>query len=176
MTAILAFFKLVPAWVWLALALVSAGLFYGHTRYNAGQESTQVKWDASIKRGEAEVTRLKSEAGKITVKTETVYVDRIKTIREKGDEVVRKVPVYIPSDSPDLSGGWRLFHAAAVGEGPLPDPTGAADAAPVPAQVFAITLAENYTTYQETAARLTGLQSWVKEQCKLNPPESGCGK
>lgn len=168
------YFRLVPAWVWVGLALVAAGMFYGHTRYNAGQASTQAKWDKAIAAGQAELARLKAEAGKITVRTETVYVDRIKTIREKGDVVIREIPVYIPADSPDLAGGWRLFHEAAVGEGPLPDPAGVADAAPVSAEVFAATVAANYFIYHETAARLTGLQDWVRDQCKVNPPAEGC--
>jgi hypothetical protein len=46
MTAILLFLRGVPVWVWLALGLLCAGLFYGHLRYNAGQADVQADWDA----------------------------------------------------------------------------------------------------------------------------------
>lgn len=36
----------VPLWVWAALAIAGAVMFYGHLRYNAGQASVQGKFDA----------------------------------------------------------------------------------------------------------------------------------
>ncbi len=170
----MSYFRLIPAWVWVGLALMAAGLWYGHLRYKAGEASTQVKWDKAIAAGQVELARLKAEAGKITVKTETVYVDRIKTIREKGDAIVREVPVFVPAGACTLPGGFRLLHDAAAGGQSLPDRAGIADAAPIDAQVVATTVAVNYGTCHETSARLTGLQDWVRAQCKINPPAEGC--
>lgn len=164
----MAFLKLVPSWVWIALALVGAGLFYGHTRYNAGQADTQAKWDKSVEKGKAEVARLKEAAGKVTVRVETKYIDRVKTIREKADAIVREVKVFVPVGSCDLPGGFRLLHDAAA-QGAIPDPTGIPDAAPVDAQTVASTVAGNYGTCHETAQRLISLQEWVSEQAKVNP-------
>lgn len=52
MTAILLFLRKVPLWVWVALALLAAGLFYGHLRFNAGEASgkavVQKKFDAHL--------------------------------------------------------------------------------------------------------------------------------
>lgn len=48
MTAVLLFLKGVPLWIWVALALMSAGLLYGHARYNAGQADIQGKFDAHL--------------------------------------------------------------------------------------------------------------------------------
>jgi hypothetical protein len=45
--AIGALFKRTPGWVWVALFLLGAGWYYGHTRYNAGQADVQAKWDES---------------------------------------------------------------------------------------------------------------------------------
>lgn len=164
---------------WLVVAII-AGLIwwqlddYGDRRYGEGQANVQGKWDAAVRRGEQELARLRAEAGKVTIKTETVYVDRIKTIREKGDAIVREVPVFVPADSCDLPGGFRLLHDAAASGGPVPAAAGIADAAPVPAQAATRSVAENYGTCHETAQRLTSLQDWVLEQCKANPPAEGC--
>ena len=159
--------------------LLALGLWrihaYGEARYAAGQANVQAKWDKSVERGRKEVERLRAEAGKITVRTEVQYIDRVKVIREKGDAIVREVPVFVPAGSPDLPGGFRLLHDAAAAAGPVPDAAGIPDAAPVPAQAVAATVAGNYAIAHETAARLTALQDWVRQQCMANPPPEGCG-
>jgi hypothetical protein len=106
---------------------------YGDARYEAGQAATQAKWDKAVERGRKEVERLKGEAGKVTIRTEVQYIDRVKVIKEKGDALVREVQVFVPADSPALPGGFRLLHD-----------------------------------------RLTSLQAWVREQCRINPPPEGC--
>lgn len=148
---------------------------YGEARYEAGQANVQAKWDKSVERGRKEVERLRTAASKVTVRTEVQYIDRVKVIREKGDAIIREVPVFVPAGSGELGGGFRLLHDAAATGGPVPDAAGIPDAAPVPAQDVAATVLPNYADYHEVAARLTGLQDWVFAQCKANPPPEGCG-
>lgn len=133
-----------------------------------GADRVQAQWDASVERGRAEVARLQAAANKLTVRVETEYVDRVTTIREKGDVVVREVPVYVPAGSCDLPSGFRVLHDAAAW-GAVPDPSRIPDAAAVPAQDAAGTVAGNYFTCHETAQRLSSLQQWVREQQALNP-------
>ncbi len=166
--AILALFRRVPAWVWIAFLLLAAGWYYGHVRYNAGQADVQTKWDESVARGKAEVERLTKEAGKVTFRVETKYVDRVKTIREKGETIVQKVPVYISRDLPELPGAFRVLIDAAA-EGTVPDAASLANGAPVAPQDVAASVGGNYTTCRENAERLIGLQEWVNEQKRLNP-------
>jgi hypothetical protein len=168
MTAILLFLRGVPLWVWLTLGLLGAGLFYGHLRYNAGQADVQAKWDESTARGKVEVERLKSEAGKVTVRVETKTVEVVKTVKVKGDTIVRQVPIYISRDLPELPGAFRVLHDAAA-TGTVPDPADFSDAAPVAPQDVASTTGDNYTACRVNAAALTGLQEWVREQHALNP-------
>lgn len=163
-----------------AAILIALGLFgwriheYGQSRYEAGKSATQADWDAAVERGRIELERLRTEASKVTVRTETKYIDRVKVIREKGDAIVREVQVFVPADTADLPGGWRLLHDAAAANDPVPEASGIAHAAGVPAQTAAITVAENYAAAHENAARLTSLQEWVRSQCKANPPPEGC--
>lgn len=166
--AIGATLRRVPAWIWVAALLLLAGWYYGHTRYNAGQADVQAKWDKATERGKAEVARLKSEAGKVTVRVETKYIDRVKTIREKGETIVQKVPVYISRDLPELPGAWRWLHDHAA-EGSLPGASVPADAAPVAPQDAASTVTANYAICLANAEQLRGLQEWVREQKRLNP-------
>lgn len=147
---------------------------YGEARYEAGQAATQAEWDKAVERGRNEVERLKGEAGKVTVRTEIQYLDRVKVIKEKGDAIVREVPVFVPAGSPDLPAGFRLLHDAAAANAAVPEAAGIAHAAAVPAQDAAATVAGNYAIAHENAERLTSLQAWVREQCRLNPPPEGC--
>lgn len=171
-----------PYLLWIklgALALLVAAVWwrvhaYGAARYDAGKAKVQAEWDASVERGRAEVERLRTEAGKVTVKTETVYVDRIKTIREKGDAIVREVPVFVPAGAAELPGGFRLLHDAAASGVAIPAAAGIADAAPVDAQAAAFAVVGNYAEYHVVAQRLISLQDWVTAQCKANPPPEGC--
>lgn len=166
--AIRAFVQRIPAWVWIALLLLGAGWYYGHVRYNAGQADVKAKWDASIAKGKAEVERLKAEAAKVTVRVETKYLDRIRTIREKGETIVQKVPVYISRDLPELPGAWRVLHDAAS-QGSVPGSAEFADAASVAPQDAASTVTANYATCLANAEQLRALQEWVSEQKRLNP-------
>lgn len=146
---------------------------YGDGRYDAGKSVVQQDWDAAVARGKAEVERLRIAAGRITVKTETVYVDRIKTIREKGDVIEKRVNVYVPTGSCGLPGGFRLLYDDAATD-TVSDAADLADAAPVAAQDVASGVVDNFGTCHENAQRLTSLQDWVLAQCKDNPPPEGC--
>lgn len=165
--SILEFLAKVPWKVWLFLGLILAAYLYGEARYSAGKAAMQVEWD------EATAIQAKADAGlkdqqfKVTERVVTEYVDRVKVIREKGDTIVREVPVYVPSDACPLPPGYRVYHDAAA-EGEVPDPAAVADAAPVAAQDAARTVADNYLTCRLNAATLTGLQDWVRQQQKLS--------
>jgi hypothetical protein len=153
---------------WWILAIAALVTYLGFRVYDAGQEDIQKKWDASVARGIIEVQKLKEKQVVVTTRVETKYIDRIKTIREKGDVIVQKVPVYIPADTPDFPGGFRvLLDGAATGI--VPDAGSELDAAPVPAQTLAASVADNYGTCLANAEQLTGLQEWVREQQALNP-------
>lgn len=176
MAAALLLLKRVPAWAWIALALIGAGWLYGHTCYNAGQADVQAKWDASVERGKAQVARLQAESNRVSTKIVTQYVDRVHVVKEKADAIVRQVPVFVPAGLPLLPGGFRLLHDAAATNEPVPVGSDAADGAPVAPQDVAATVAGNYATDHETAERLISLQDWVYRQCLNNPPPDGCVK
>lgn len=106
---------------WLHLVAIAAVIVLLWWVYAQGKESVQKDWDASVARGVIEVAKLKEKQSVVTTKVETVYVDRVKTIREKGDVVIQKVTEYIPADSCSLPVGYRLLHDAAA-KGVVPDP------------------------------------------------------
>lgn len=99
----------------------------------------------------------------ITQVVERQVVRRVKDIQVVTETIIKEVPVYVPLDAPDLPAGWRLLHDAAA-RGQVPQPAAGADAAPTSAQDAAATVAANYGTCLDTAARLTEFQQWAREQ------------
>ncbi len=102
----------------------------------------------------------------------TQYVDRdvvrvVEKIAVVTETIIKEVPIYVPSDAPDLPAGWRLLHDAAA-RGQVPDPAALAHAAPVAADAAAATLTKNYGQCREAAARLIGLQEWIRLQQQAN--------
>lgn len=102
----------------------------------------------------------------VTVKVVTKYIDKIKVVHERGETITKEIPVFVPIDSPPISGGFRLWHDALV-QGTVPDSTRIPDAAPVPTQDLAYTIKENYIGCQANAEQLISLQEWIREQQKV---------
>jgi len=128
---------------WLALVLLAAALIgFGWIK---GAGHVQAQWDAAVQ--------------KQTLQTAAV--------REKGDTIVKEVPVYVPVQADAACainrGFVRMHDAAAAGE--LPEPARDADAAAAGLALSAVagTVAANYQTCHENAEQLRALQAWVRE-------------
>ena len=168
LAAIGAALRRIPLWVYIALFILAGLFFFGRYMKEQGRQEVRYEWNASIERGKQEIERIKQQSERITVKVETKYVDRIKEIRVKGDTIVKKVPVYISRDLPELPGAFRVLVDAAS-QGAVPDSASLAHGAPVAPQDVATSVTDNYATCLANAEQLRGLQEWVNEQKKLNP-------
>lgn len=166
MTFFLSILRLVPLKVWLGIAVACAAvagvLLFAHQQREIGRNEVRAEWALDRAQREAVMAKLKVE---LAQKSETVrvqYVDRVKVIHEKGEEVIREVEKLVPAGC-DLPGGFRVLHdAAASGDMPA-DPLGVAAAAdPVEAPAAALTVIENYTACRADQARLAALQQLLK--------------
>ena len=144
----------------LAVALIGFGWVKG-----AGH--VQARWDAAVQQQTLQATAIRERQALATVKVVTEYVDRIRVVREKGDTIVKEVPVYVPVQADaacTINRGFvRLHDAAAAGE--LPKPAGDADAPAAGLALSAVagTVAGNYQSCHENAEQLRALQAWVRE-------------
>ncbi len=150
---------------WLALVLLAAALIgFGWIK---GAEHVQARWDAAVQQQTLQVAVVRQKQAESTVKVVTQYVDRIRIVREKGDTIIKEVPVYVPVQADaacTINRGFvRLHDAAAAGE--LPEPARDADAAAAGIALSAVagTVAANYQTCHENAEKLSALQAWVME-------------
>lgn len=106
----------------LAFACVAAAalLYARHHWIAEGEGRIQAKWDASVARGIIALQIRDAQRAKITVKTETVYVDRIRVVHEKGQTIIQRIPAMVPADACLLPAGFRLSHDHAAA-GTVPD-------------------------------------------------------
>jgi hypothetical protein len=150
----------------IRLALIGlATLILTVGSYRLGASHVQAQWDTERAKLAANKAETETRQAEATTRVVTQYVDRVQTVRERGKTIVQQVPTYVPNDSAacDLPAGFRVLHdAAAAGE--LPDPAANADAAGVPAQTVAATVADNYARHHEIVEQLGALQQWVREQ------------
>jgi hypothetical protein len=146
----------------LALAVALVG--YGWLK---GAEHGEAKLAAAESKALKEGVRIVTLRGAVTTRIETKYLPQIARTEVITETIVREVPIYVSPADPDLPGGFRVLHDAAAA-GRLPDPASLADAAAVPAQAAAGTVAENYGICRQDQLKLQGLQEWVSEQLKVH--------
>lgn len=155
---------------WLALVALGAALIgFGWIK---GAGHVQAKWDAAAQERILHAAAVRERQAQATVKVVTQYVDRVRVVREKGETIIKEVPVYVPAQADaacTINGGFvRLHDAAAAGE--LPEPARDADAAAEGIALSAVagTITANYQTCHENAERLRALQVWFSEMASTN--------
>ena len=154
-------------WPYRLLALTAFGVALFGFGWIKGASHVQAKWDSAIQQQTLQVAAVRERQAQATVKVVTAYVDRVRILREKGDTLIKEVPVYVPVQADDACtinrGFVRLHDAAAAGE--LPEPARDADAAAagIALSTVAGTLTTNYQICHENAEQLRALQVWVGE-------------
>ncbi|MBG6470522.1 hypothetical protein GHV10_18380 [Pseudomonas aeruginosa] len=150
---------------WLAVAALAVALIGFGWIKGAGHVQTQ--WDTATQKQTLQATAVRQRQAEATVKVVTQYIDRVRIVREKGEAIIKEVPVYVPVQADAACtinrGVVRLHDAAAAGE--LPEPARDADAAAAGIALSAVagTVAANYQTCHENVEQLRALQAWVNE-------------
>lgn len=94
--AISAFLKS-PLFKYIIAFVVVASILYG--AFWLGGDRVQTKWDLEKVKVQAVIDQLTANQGKVTEKIVTVYVDKIKTVKVKGDTITEYVDRYITVES-----------------------------------------------------------------------------
>lgn len=158
--------KKIPWQIWILSGVIALFAVSNWWSFREGKASTQAQWDQAVERGRVLVKKLESQQHVVTEKVETIYVDRWRTIYEKGSVIEREVPVYIPADECSLSGSFRVLHDAAATNS-IPRASEVPDAESVPARDLARTVGRNYTTCHAAINDLEGLRVWAIQQQEL---------
>ena len=154
-------------WPYRLLALTALGVALIGFGWIKGASHVQARWDAAIQQQALQTASIRERHAQARVKVVTQYVDRVRVVREKGETIIKEVPVYVPVQADaacSINRGFvRLHDAAAAGE--LPEPARDADAAAAGIALSAVagTVADNYQTCHENAEQLRALQAWISE-------------
>ncbi len=154
-------------WPYRLLALAALGLALVGFGWVKGAGHVQAQWDAAVQAQAPQAAANRARQAQATVKVVTEYVDRVRIVREKGDTIIKEVPVYVPVQADaacTINRGFvRLHDAAAAGE--LPEAARDADAAAAAIALSAVagTVTANYQTCHENAEQLIALQAWARE-------------
>jgi hypothetical protein len=154
-------------WPYRLMALAALGLALVGFGWVKGAGHVQAQWDTTVQQQALQATAVREEQAQATVEVITEYVDRVRVVREKGDTIIKEVPVYVPVQADaacTINRGFVRLHDAAAA-GALPEPAGDTDAAAAGIALSAVagTVATNYQTCHETAEQLRALQTWVRE-------------
>ena len=118
-------------WPYRLLVLAVLGVALVGFGWIKGASHVQAQWDAAIQQQALQTAAIRERQSQATVKVVTQYVDRVRIVREKGETIIKEVPVYVPVQADaacTINRGFvRLHDAAAAGD--LPEPARDADAA-----------------------------------------------
>jgi hypothetical protein len=135
----------------------------GWKLYDLGRDHNEKSWQTKVEKGKAIVDELKKKQGSITISGEVRYVEKVKIIKEKGDVIEKRIPIYIPVDS-DLPAGFRvLYDSAALGTIPgAPE-----DGSPVSVRDVASTTSRNFAICHQWKTALDEQVLWGRQQREL---------
>lgn len=149
---------------WLALALAAAALIGSGWIKGAGHVYAQ--WDAAVQQQALQAAAARERQARVTVKVVTQYVDRVRVVREKGDTIIKEVPVYVPAqaDAAALSTVALCACTTLPPQANCPPPPEILMRPPQGLALSAVagTVAANYQTCHENAEQLWALQRWVR--------------
>lgn len=125
MIAVWAFLKGIPLWVWLGLALLAGGLYYGHVRFEAGQADVQAKFDQHLEADKVATAKFNAETkAKEAAQAEKLAQVGFQYERDKAHALDQKDRVIadLRSGAVSLRPQWRCPAS------PMPDTPGSTQA------------------------------------------------
>jgi hypothetical protein len=149
-----------------ALGIAIAGIFgYGWIKGNQHGTEKLTAYQAEQALATAKVI---IKQGEVTETIRTKYVDRVKTIKEAGDAIIQAVPIYITTQNDSACvinrGAQRLHDSAAANTVPATASGDNDSPTKLTLSVTLGTVAANYQTYHQVAARLVACQDWIAGQ------------
>lgn len=180
------------AFVVLLIGLLAATMLYfsydyGRTTENTARLKDQVALQKANLALSEQLLALKGKQAEVTTKVVTKYLDRVQTIKVKGETIIKEVPTYVTEvDNAHCTvpGSFGVLWNEANNAGnevPVPESASGTDAAAAwigdlsaEAKASGISLSDIATQHVvesqytlDLEQRLGALQEWVREQRKL---------
>ncbi len=143
----------------------SAGHFYYSPRIQK-ERLALVHYKAQLAMAQAKLTDAQA---KVVIQTEIQYRDRIKILKEKGETIIKGVPVYVTqADTNHFSvnvGFVRHYNAAFTNEPAGPAAKSDREPASIPLAEIAETNAFNANICQQWREQALGLRAFYRQLC-----------
>lgn len=135
--------------------------------WSLGGQSERDKYTLELEKQKTYIAELENNASKKTVEVVTEYVEKVKVVKEKGDIIYEKVPVYITKEDDArciIPNGFVVLHDSAV-QNTVPETPRSTNEKPSGVELSEATktIIVNYNKYHEVVEQLVALQKWVKE-------------
>jgi len=158
--------KFLPLLKYIGVFLLVAGVLLG--TYNLGRNHSEAVAEAERQELRAahaeEVARLE----KLKRRVEIRYMDRVRVVKEKGEETVKYVEKLVTKEDDskcDISSGFVELHDSAA-ENRLPNPgaSGSADGTTTGVALSEVgrVIVTNYNVCHQIREQLKSLQEWVR--------------
>ena len=105
---------------WLAIAALAVALT--GLGWVKGAGHVQSQWDAAVHQQTLQIAAVRQRQAEATVQVVTRYVDRVRVVREKGDTIIKEVPIYVPVQADAACTINRGSHRGAAGDAPMTRP------------------------------------------------------
>ena len=152
----------------LAAALVTVLCFIsgviGYSKGSLSRNAEVAEYQAAIKASEILVKEAEERTAKVVEVEVIKYRDRVKIITEKQPGEIQLVEVIKRESLPDLSPSFRLLHDSAASGSKPPEGGPGANDPPVPVEVVAETIRQNYEACRTDQGKLAALQEIIRSQ------------
>lgn len=145
----------------LIAATIAAFFIYGTIEYHKGVSDTKAK--ANI-----QVAQTNIASNKASVQTVTKYIDRVQIVKEKGDTIIKKVPIYVTKKDDTncvINAGfvqlWNDANEMRISDAAT---TSNEAASPVVLTDVAAQHATEARIAHQTEEQLISLQNWIVQQ------------
>jgi hypothetical protein len=144
------------------LCFVSGVIGYSKGSISRNQEVAE--YQAAIKASEILAAEAEARNAKVVEVEVIKYRDRIKVITQKEPGEIQLVEVIRAEANPPLSPAFRLLHDSAASGIKAPEGGPGANDPPVPVEVVAETIRQNYAACRTDQAKLAALQEIIRSQ------------
>ena len=155
------FYGLVAACV--AVLCIVSGVV-GYTKGSASRNTEIAEYQAAIKASEILAKEADERAQVVSERVVIQYRDRVRVIKEREPGEIQLVEVIRRENLPDLSPSFRLLHDSAASGSKAPEGGPGANDPPVPVEVVAETIRQNYAACRTDQGKLAALQEIIRSQ------------
>lgn len=139
--------------------------------YGVSSADVEKQWREQVTKLKEHIIELDKKSNEVTEKIVTVYVDKVKIVKEKTNELQKQIKTNITEKSNNackLSNTFVWLHDSAA-KNEVPDSSEGIDESPsgIELSTATETIIDNYGKYYEISQQLKSLQDWVLEQQKI---------